>query len=147
MNEPRSVADLMTKEVLTVKSSMSVGQAFELMESAKVSALPVVDDGRCVGIVTATDLVRLIRETNSALRADFPHYEDCLWAVELANRKLDQQPVREIMSVCVEKVAPETSLRDAAQRLSTAARHHLVVESGGKVAGFLSSWDLAAAMA
>jgi CBS-domain-containing membrane protein len=106
----------------------------------------VVDHERCVGIVTATDLVKLIRETNAALRSGYPHDEDCLWAVDLAHRKLDQQPVREIMSVFVEKVSPETPICEAAKRLSTCAKHHLVVEDKGKLVGFLSSWDIAGAM-
>lgn len=137
---------MMTRNVLTVASSTPIGKVLESMEDRHVSALPVVDHDRCVGIVTATDLVKLIRETNAALRSGYPHYEDCLWAVDLAHRKLDQQPVREIMSVFVEKVSPETPICEAAKRLSTCAKHHLVVEDKGKLVGFLSSWDIAGAM-
>ncbi len=139
------VADVMSSQVKTVTSETPTGKVLEIMEDNHVHALPVVDHDRCVGIVTATDLVRLIRETNAALRSGYPHYEDCLWAVDLAHRKLDEQPVREIMSVSVEKVSPETPLCDAAKRLSSCARHHLVVEADGKLVGFLSSWDVAAA--
>ena len=139
------VADVMSGSVKSVKSETPIGKVLEIMEDNHVHALPVVDQDQCVGIVTATDLVRLIRETNAALRSGYPHYEDCLWAVDLAHRKLDQQPVHEIMSVSVEKVSPETPLCDAAKRLSSCARHHLVVEADGKLVGFLSSWDVAAA--
>lgn len=142
----KRVADVMSGHVLTVHSATSTGRVLEIMEEHQVSALPVVDDDKCVGIVTATDLVRLIRETNGALRSGYPHYEDCLWAVDLAHRKLDQQPVREIMSVFVEKVSPDTAICEAAKRLMSSARHHLVVEENGQLIGFLSSWDIAAAM-
>lgn len=137
------VADVMTREVLTVTSSTPIGKVLEIMEDGHVSSLPVVDGEHCIGIVTATDLVRLIRETNGALRSGYPHYEDCLWAVDLAHRKLDQQPVREIMSVVDDIVSPDTPLCEAAKRLSSCSRHHLVVEVDGKVVGFLSSWDIA----
>ena len=140
------VGDVMSNDVLTVSSSTPTGKVLEIMEDHAVSALPIVDDGQCVGIVTATDLVRLIRETNASLRSGYPHYEDCLWAVDLAHRKLDQQPVREIMSVAVETVAPETPICEAAKRLSSSAHHHLVVQVEGKLVGFLSSWDIAAAI-
>ncbi|WP_182870994.1 CBS domain-containing protein [Rhodopirellula sp. JC639] len=139
------VADVMKGQVKTVSSETPTGKVLEIMEKNQVHALPVVDGDKCVGIVTATDLVRLIRETNAALRSGYPHYEDCLWAVDLAHRKLDQQPVREIMSVSVETVSPGTPLCDAAKRLSTCSRHHLVVEEDGKLVGFLSSWDIAGA--
>lgn len=140
------VADVMTSDVVSVTSATSVGKVLELMEDKHVSAVAIVDGDKCVGIVTATDLVKLIRETNAALRSGYPHYEDCLWAVDLAHRKLDQQPVHEIMSVFVETVPPQTPICDAAKRLSTCAKHHLVVEEDGKLVGFLSSWDIAGAM-
>lgn len=140
------VADVMTRKVVTVSSDTAIGRVLEIMEQRDVSSLPIVDDGRCVGIVTATDLVRLIRETNHALRSGYPHYEDCLWAVDLAHRKLDQEPVREIMSVSVVTVTGDTPVCIAAKHLASSEKHHLVVEEQGKVVGFLSSWDIAAAM-
>jgi CBS-domain-containing membrane protein len=144
--QSKRVADVMTDKVRTVRSSTPTGKVLELMEKHHITALPVIDEGRCVGIVTATDLVKLIRETNAALRSSYPHYEDCLWAVDLAHRKLDQQPVREIMSVGVDTVSPQMGLCEAAQHLSQCTKHHLVVEEHGQVVGFLSSWDLAAAI-
>jgi len=140
------VSDVMTDDVKTVTSSAPVGKVFEIMQQHHISAMPVIDDGRCVGIVTATDLVRLIRDTNAALRSGYPHYEDCLWAVDLAHRMLDQQPVREIMNVGVDAVAPETPICEAADQLSSCSKHHLIVERDGKVIGFLSSWDIARAI-
>lgn len=142
----KKVSDVMTMSIQSVPSSMTTGQVLEIMEDKHVSTVPIVDGDRCVGIVTATDLVRLIRETNAALRSGYPHYEDCLWAVDLAHRKLDEQPIREIMSVCVETVSPDTPICEAAKRLSTCAQHHLVVQEQGKLVGFLSSWDIAAAI-
>ncbi len=137
------VADVMTSAVMTVTSDTPIGRALEIMESEQVSALPIVDDDHCVGIVTSTDLVKLIRQTNQSLRSGYPHYEDCLWAVDLAHYKLDEQPVREIMSVVVETIGPEMPVSEAAKRLSCCAKHHLVVEDAGSMIGFLSSWDIA----
>ena len=140
------VSDLMTDKVLTVTSATPTGKVLETMEKHHIYAMPVVDDGRCVGIVTATDLVRLIRDTNKALRSGYPHYEDCLWAVDLAHRMLDQQPVREIMNVYIETIAPDAPICEAADRLSSLRKHHLIVEKDGKVVGFLSAWDVARAI-
>ncbi|MCO8120382.1 CBS domain-containing protein [Stieleria sp. TO1_6] len=141
-----TVGDAMTNAVLTVESMTPTGIVLELMEAQQVSALPVVDGDRCVGIVTAMELVRLIRETNAALRSGFPHYEDCLWAVELTHRKLDDNPICEIMNMGVERVTPGVPLCEAAQRMCSSSQHHLVVEQDGQLLGFLSSWDVAAAI-
>lgn len=56
MLEKTKVKDLMTKEVLTVDCDEITVLAFEKLMKHKISAMPVVDDGKMVGIVTATDL-------------------------------------------------------------------------------------------
>ena len=57
MLEKTKVKDLMTKDVLTVDCEEATVFAFEKLMTHKISAMPVVDDdGKMVGIVTATDL-------------------------------------------------------------------------------------------
>ncbi len=56
MLEKTKVKDLMTKDVLTVDCDEITVLAFEKLMKHKISAMPVVDDGKMVGIVTATDL-------------------------------------------------------------------------------------------
>ena len=57
MLEKTKVKDLMTKDVLTVDCEEATVFAFEKLMKHKISAMPVVDDeGKRVGIVTATDL-------------------------------------------------------------------------------------------
>lgn len=50
------VKDLMTEDVLTVSKEEETVFAFEKLMKHKISAMPVVDDGKMIGIVTATDL-------------------------------------------------------------------------------------------
>ncbi len=56
MLENQKVKDIMTEDVITVPPREDVVFAFEKLMKYKVSALPVVEDGKLVGIVTATDL-------------------------------------------------------------------------------------------
>ena len=49
---------VMTKAVITVSPERSAYEAARLMLDCRIGALPVVDDGRLVGIVTETDFVR-----------------------------------------------------------------------------------------
>ena len=55
-----SVADLMTTDVVTVGPDETLGEAARLMLERKVGSLPVLEDGRVVGILTETDMLRLI---------------------------------------------------------------------------------------
>ncbi|NLG79283.1 MAG: CBS domain-containing protein [Firmicutes bacterium] len=54
----QTVGEIMTKELLTVEPEDSVARVAELMERAKVGGLPVVEDGRLVGIITSRDIRR-----------------------------------------------------------------------------------------
>lgn len=52
------VGKLMKKRVITIGINESLEEAASVMMKHKIKRLPVVDKGRCVGIITASDLVR-----------------------------------------------------------------------------------------
>ena len=56
----RTVADVMTPSVVTAKKETTLREAANLMRGRSIGSLPVVDDGKLVGIVTTTDLLTLI---------------------------------------------------------------------------------------
>ncbi len=60
--EQTPVEMLMTPEPVIVNSNQPVGRAAELMLLHRVGALPVLDDGRLVGIVTESDIFRMVAE-------------------------------------------------------------------------------------
>jgi len=53
-----TVASVMTKSVITVESGRDALVAAHLMLDHKIGALPVVEAGSVVGIITETDLLR-----------------------------------------------------------------------------------------
>jgi CBS domain-containing protein len=52
--------DLMTREVITVAERTAVAEIAHLLETRRVKQVPVLSDGRLVGIVSRGDLIRLI---------------------------------------------------------------------------------------
>lgn len=52
-----SAADIMTHHPVTVESIDSIGLAADIFKSNSLHALPVVDDGELVGIVTSHDIL------------------------------------------------------------------------------------------
>lgn len=52
------VEQVMTQSVITVGPDRPAREAARLMLDHKIGALPVLDDGRLVGIITETDIVR-----------------------------------------------------------------------------------------
>jgi len=58
-----TVADLMSRELITIHHKMSLRGAAHLLRRADVTGAPVVDElGRCVGILSAVDFLRWIEE-------------------------------------------------------------------------------------
>ena len=53
----RKVSDVMTAKPLVISSLASVDEAARLLRTYKIGALPVVDGGRLVGIVTGSDVL------------------------------------------------------------------------------------------
>jgi CBS domain-containing protein len=58
--DPRAieVADVMSKPLLFMEPEKEIEEAVKLMFKHKIKKLPVVENGRLVGLVTLTDLIR-----------------------------------------------------------------------------------------
>ena len=67
---PRTVADVMTRKVVTVPTDCEVSQAARLMIEAEVKRLPVMDGERLAGIVSRRDLVKVIARGDEDLQAE-----------------------------------------------------------------------------
>ncbi|MCX8062591.1 MAG: CBS domain-containing protein [Anaerolineales bacterium] len=64
-----TVEEIMTKEVITTCVDCPIEEAARIMADRKIGALPVMDDGRLVGIITETDLFKIFLELFGARKA------------------------------------------------------------------------------
>lgn len=55
-----TIEQVMAKNVVTVASDTSIKEVAEILAKKEFHALPVVDKGRLVGIVTTTDLIKYL---------------------------------------------------------------------------------------
>lgn len=55
------VEDIMTSDIITIDPHQSLEEAADFMVEHKIKKLPVVEAGRLVGIITASDLVKYER--------------------------------------------------------------------------------------
>src|SRR3954447_15290992 len=112
-----TVADLMTKDVLTVEPSDTIGEAAEKMHDANVGAVVVVEDMvRIVGIVTERDLMRAVAQRARAAEAR----------------------VRQWMTADPLTIDPETSIEEAAKIMFDNNFRHLPVVKDGRPLGIVS---------
>ena len=67
---PRSVADVMTRDVVVVTTQSEVAEAAKIMLSRDVKRVPVLSGRRVVGIVSRRDLVKVIARTDARIEAE-----------------------------------------------------------------------------
>ena len=136
------VQDWMSPIVCTIKREQPIRDALDLMGQHRISSLPVVDDGRPEGIITIGDFMRAVDETDRVLQSTYPHFDDCLWAVELIQRRLGSDKVYTLMSELLTTSLPTQSMKDAAKIMCESDLHHLLVCcDAGTLVGILSASD------
>lgn len=128
------VAERMRTAVILVRPADSVRTALKLLGERQIRHLPVVEDGKLVGIVTDRD-IRLVFP--SAVTADNKE-QDPFDALEKVS-------VDQIMTKRVLTVTPETSIVDAARLLLERRIGGLPVVQGDLLVGIITKTDILAA--
>ncbi len=124
-----TVADVMTRDVITLDREDSLADARRCMDQARVRHLPVVAGGRLVGLITHRDLL-------AASLSVFAR------ASEREQRQFFAQiPVHELMHDAV-RVSPGTPVREAARILIESKFGCLpVVEADEVLVGIVTEAD------
>ncbi|WP_086664503.1 CBS domain-containing protein [Lentzea kentuckyensis] len=139
MREP-TVASLMTREVITADVGSSFKELVQLLESNRISAVPVLDGGYPVGVVSETDLMP--KEEFRGGTEDAPG----LFAGRETKHRWEQASgvtARDVMTSPVKSVSPDLSASAAARELASAGvRRLFVLDSDGALVGVLSRRDL-----
>jgi CBS domain-containing protein len=145
----KRVKDVMSRDLVTIDAKDSVHEALQLMAENKVAALPVVDrQGRCVGIISTSDLVDVTRDLEAGLD-ELEKADQLLWGQYLAKigNGVGHQHVMDLMSEGVVSTRPDAFLSDAGSRMLRERVHRLpVVDESQRLLGILSTTDILTAL-
>jgi CBS domain-containing protein len=144
-----TAGDLMTRDVVVVPEDMSLRTAAHLLAEAAISGAPVVDaEGRCVGVLSATDFVRWAEEAPAVprrLAVAVPVYSE--WEIMDVDL-LPTEEVRTFMTADPVTVPPSTGLGTLARHMINAHIHRVIVVDKNQVPiGVVSSTDILSAVA
>jgi CBS-domain-containing membrane protein len=131
MFETITVRQWMTSPAVTITSAWSIPSAFSLMKEMGIRHLPVVDNGKLVGIVTLSDILEAEPSDATTLS---------VWELSYLWNKLT---VETVMTRNVFTISPDAPILDAVQMLLDHKFRGLpVVDKAGELVGFLSEIDV-----
>lgn len=140
-------AEIMTRDVITVRPEMPVGEVAELLRAHRFGGVPVTDDaGTVLGVVTEEDLVE------RASRVHLPRYVIFLGAVVFLEnpQKFNEEAAKilavsagEIMNRALDTVPADAPVEEVATRLlDDDLRRLLVLDDAGHLRGIITRADI-----
>jgi CBS domain-containing protein len=112
------VAEIMSSPVVSVPSNVSVFEAGRVMKEGIIKRLPILEDGRLAGIVTQTDLIRVL--------ASYGMWRDAV----------------EVMTEDVAGVQQDATVAEAAEIMTARNISCIVALQGNEAVGVLTERDL-----
>jgi CBS domain-containing protein len=119
------VADVMQKDVVTIRPDETSVTAAKIMADKTVSSVVVVDNSKVVGILTKTDLLKKGMSTNS---------------------NAEELKISQIMSAPAEVISPDLFVLDASNIMKTKQIKRLPVVAHGQLVGIVTKMDIFLAM-
>ena len=127
-----AVEKIMTKAPQVIEASRSVGAVLSLFREHGVSHVPVMDEGKLVGMVSIQDVIEQVfqprqRQTHG----------------EIVGEKVPvlSIPAKGIMAKPVITVQPDSNLKEAEKKMHDRDVSSLVVLSSGRLAGIVTKLD------
>ncbi|HEX9264141.1 MAG TPA: CBS domain-containing protein [Candidatus Binatia bacterium] len=125
-----TVRDVMAQNPLTLDRNETLDLAESIMNLGRIRHMPVVDDGRVIGILSQRDLFR------SALLTALGFGRKTTTAL------IKTIKIKEVMTEDVITIAPETTIKDAARTMIDKKIGCLPVVENEKLIGLLTETDI-----
>jgi CBS domain-containing membrane protein len=133
MAQGKTVAEIMTRKVVTLYEEDNLERLSQELGQFRFRHLPVVDDGKLVGILSQRDL----------LRATVSGFDQGALAHAREARFLEETFVRDLMHTDVQTARPDEPLRSAASRMLEGHIGALpVVDERGMLLGIVTENDI-----
>jgi len=148
---PKTVSDIMTRDPITATPNMPLTDAIKLLAERRISGLPVVENGKLVGVVAESDL--MWRESGVTpppyiMLLDSVIYLENPARYERELHKALGQTVGDVMTRNPVTISPDATLAKAAGLMHERSIQRLpVLNAVGQVVGILTRGDIVRMMA
>lgn len=125
------VAEIMTRDLVTLTTNDDLVTAEELFKKHNIRHIPVVSGSTVVGILSYTDLLRI------SFADAVDENEETVDTMVYNMFTISQVMARDVVSV-----SSQTTIKEVAQFLSQKEFHALPVVDNGKLVGIVTTTDL-----
>ncbi len=132
----RKVEEVMTKNVITIDSKASIKDAAETMTKYGIRRLPIVEEGKIWGMVTAKDIVRFFGSHDVFRYIEGDSIEEALKA-----------PIKLVGLSGYITISPDADVGDAATLMREKGVSSLLVVQDGQLIGIITERDILFAIA
>ncbi len=142
----KTVADIMTSTVLTVRTETTIRELAELFVTNRISSLPVVDAAEnLIGMVTESDLVEQSKSLHLPTVIslfDWVIYLESEKTLEKELQKMGGRTVADVYQTEVASISPHASLSEAADLMSSHHVNAIPVVDNGSLVGIVARIDI-----
>ena len=135
------VKDIMTRNVITVSPDTPLKEVGRILKEKRISGIPVVDgSGNIVGIVTVTDILRMLKEIYQW--QELEKGVSGLNISDLVGKEELHKKVNQIMTKNVYTLDEDKNISEVMRLMFTKQIHTIPITKDGKLAGIIGKRDL-----
>lgn len=125
------VSTIMTTNVIKLNVTDSLAKAEKLFKEKKIRHIPVMNGNKIIGMLSYTDLLKI------SIADTLDENEE-----EIDIAVYNVFTIQQVMAKNLVCISPDTSIKEAAEILTTREFHALPVTENGDLAGILTTTDL-----
>lgn len=127
----QAISALMTTDIVSIDVGQPLSDAYHALKGAPYHHIPVLDGDRPVGMISSTDVLKLVYDVEGA-------------SDKVLTAMLDHQfTIEDAMTPDLVTLPESATVHDAAELLADGKRHSvLILDADGTLAGIVTTTDL-----
>ena len=133
--------DMMTKDVVTISPEATLKEAGLTLKTKRISGIPVVENGNIVGVITITDIMKIIEEIYRWYELE--KTSTGLNLSDLVGKERLNSQVRNTMTKSRYTLDEDRNVEAVIQLMFTKKIHTIPIMKDNKLVGVIGKRDLA----
>lgn len=135
------IREIMAQNVITVTPDTPLREAGRILKEKRISGIPVIEsDGRIVGVITITDILKIIKEIYQWQQIE--KSSTGLKISDLIETQNLNKKVGDVMTKSVYTLEPDRDANELMRLVFTKNIHTIPITENGRLVGVVGKHDL-----